>query len=198
MKLDKIKKIIAIMLAKYIKNFEKKVSLVIARILKEVKQGPIGIQGLSGKDGKDGLNGKDGLPGKDGINGKDGLRGKDGSSDTPEQIRNKLQTLKNDQRLDVSAIKGIKEMIDRLVPVGGIQYGGGMGQGDIYVETPVGEINSVNKTFTVSHDITLVVGFAIGGEAIHPDEYTTSGKIITFVTALHGDLSGKSFTIVYV
>lgn len=66
----------------------------------------VGAQGAQGKAGKDGvgIDGKDGENGQDGQNGGDG---KDGSPDTAEQVRDKLQTLTKEQRLDASAIKGI-------------------------------------------------------------------------------------------
>lgn len=77
-----------------------------------------GKDGADGKDGytpvknKDYFDGKNGRDGKDGINGRDGKDGKDGkvskaSSLTPIQIRNKLEELEDDSRLDASAIKNI-------------------------------------------------------------------------------------------
>lgn len=41
------------------------------------------------------------------IAGKDGADGKDGSPDTPVQIRDKLESLDGDEKLDISAIKGV-------------------------------------------------------------------------------------------
>ena len=64
-------------------------------------RGEIGPQGLDGKDGKNGLNGLDGKDGKDGINGVDG------TLLAPEEIRNKLETLGGEERLDASAIKNL-------------------------------------------------------------------------------------------
>jgi len=54
--------------------------------------------------------GKDGLDGSDGDDGKDGEAGKDGSPDLAEDIRNKLELLQGDERLDVSAIRGISKL----------------------------------------------------------------------------------------
>lgn len=70
-----------------------------------------GDKGEKGKDGKDGKDGKSGVDGKDGT---DGVDGKDGSQDTPEQIVEKLEGLKGDARLDISAIKGIDEVIKKI------------------------------------------------------------------------------------
>lgn len=49
--------------------------------------------------------------------GKDGEKGKDGSPDTPVQVKEKLETLKGDERLDASAIKNL--------PKAAMQFGGG-------------------------------------------------------------------------
>lgn len=76
-------------------------------------KGDKGDKGDKGEDGKDGytpIKGKDYFDGKDGESikgdkGDKGEDGKDGSSDKPIEIRDKLETLKGSQRLDVSAIK---------------------------------------------------------------------------------------------
>lgn len=78
---------------------------------KDGRDGRGGVDGKDGKDGIDGVNGKDGKDGRDGvngINGKDGKDGIDGSPDTAEDIRNKLELLSGDERLDSKYIKGIK------------------------------------------------------------------------------------------
>lgn len=72
-----------------------------------------GPKGEPGKDGKDGKNGKDGKDGIDGINGAPGAPGKDGSPDTAEQVRDKLQTLIKENRLDASAIKGLEDKVGK-------------------------------------------------------------------------------------
>lgn len=64
-----------------------------------------------GKDGKDGVNWKDG---KDWINGLDGIDGKDGSPDTPKQIKEKLESLEWNKRLDISAIKWIEKFQEKI------------------------------------------------------------------------------------
>lgn len=77
--------------------------------------GPMGPKGEKGSDGKDGKNGKDGytpVKDKDYFDGKDGADGLDGSPDTAEDIRNKLELLSGDERLDAKYIKNIPEEID--------------------------------------------------------------------------------------
>lgn len=43
--------------------------------------------------------------------GKDGEKGKDGSPDTPSQVKDKLESLKGDERLDASAIKNLPKQV---------------------------------------------------------------------------------------
>ncbi len=72
------------------------------------------------KQPKDGINGKDGKDSKSTEvikevllripKVKDGINGKDGSPDKPKDIRDKLESLKGENRLDISAIKGVKEL----------------------------------------------------------------------------------------
>ena len=90
------------------------------------KDGPQGPIGPKGKDGKDGAQGPIGPKGKDGKNGErgpigpKGKDGKDGSPDTAENIRNKLESLIGDDRLDKKAIRGLeyiptKKEFDKLL-----------------------------------------------------------------------------------
>src|SRR6185312_14780022 len=69
--------------------------------------GPKGDRGEQGKPGKNGKDGQDGVDGKDGENGKDGRDGKDGSPDTGLEIAKKLTELKDEDRLDISSLKGL-------------------------------------------------------------------------------------------
>ncbi len=87
----------------------KKKDFITTEIVKELQgdQGIQGEQGEKGDKGDQGEPGKDGTDGKDGLNGENGLNGTDGSPDTPIQIKDKLETLKDDKRLDVSAVKGL-------------------------------------------------------------------------------------------
>ena len=64
-----------------------------------------------GRDGRDGHDGKDGMSGRDGVDGKDG---KDGSPDMADDIRNKLELLFGEDRLDASAIKGLEKVSEQI------------------------------------------------------------------------------------
>lgn len=75
---------------------------------------------LNLKDGEPGAPGKDstipGPPGKDSfVPGPPGEPGKNGSPDKPIQVRDKLETLDGDERLDKKAIKGLEYIIDQPI-----------------------------------------------------------------------------------
>ncbi len=113
--------------------------------------GPKGDKGDSGKDGRNGLDGDDGKDGKDGMNGrdgKDGKDGKDGSPDTPEQIKAKLQSIKEEEnKLEISAIRDLRKELDELKrrPVGG-----GIVGRDIIKDIDISsQLNGVDKTFNI-------------------------------------------------
>lgn len=78
-------------------------------------KGDKGDKGDKGEKGDNGENGKDGIDGLDGLNGKDGENGKDGSPDTPEDIKIKLESLKDDARLDAFAIKNLPKFTREIV-----------------------------------------------------------------------------------
>lgn len=177
------------------------------------------MKAMDFQDGKDGADGRDGTDGKD---------GKDGSPDTGDEIKNKLEALKGDTRLDKTAIKGLEKILtgedlDRAISIldQRSQYlinktvkhdatlsGSGTdadplkvvssGSTTFYTETPSGTTDGVNKTYTVSHGITSIVTFAINGQFIHPQDYIATGTTITFNNALDSSYSGLNFTIVYV
>lgn len=82
--------------------------------------GKTGNTGNPGKDGKDGNPGKQGLKGEKGLrgfkgdqgnDGVDGEKGQDGSPDTPIEIKDKLEILRGEKRLDASAIKNLTNLI---------------------------------------------------------------------------------------
>jgi len=98
-------------------DLNKVLESVIGREGKAGLAGENGKQGEKGEAGKDGRNGIDGIDGKNGVSGRDGMNGKDGlngSPDNPGQIRDKLETLKGKERLDISAIDGLEEKIKEI------------------------------------------------------------------------------------
>ncbi len=108
-----------------IKEIKKEVTPIKGKDYFDGKDGKDGRNGKDGKDGARGLRGLSGKDGKDGRNGKDGKDGKDGSPDTPYEIRDKLSSLKGNERLDAKAIKNLAREIGSVTFTG---MGGGTSQ----------------------------------------------------------------------
>jgi len=109
--------------------------------LNEVKDGIQGVQGAKGDTGEQGES-------------IQGLNGADGSPDTPKLIRDKLEFLEADQRLDISAIRGLRKRLTKLEerPLGG-KGGGGLSYISLdqhFFEDEVPTNSGDNKTFTLS------------------------------------------------
>ena len=120
-----------------------------------------------------------------------------------KSIRDSLELLQGDERLDKSAIKGledefkgVREALSAGVTNMRIQ------QAFKYIlktEAPVGLINGSNTVYTVNSDIFAVFSMSINGETIAQlPNYTIAGKNITFSSALPSAYSGKDFEIKYI
>lgn len=84
-------------------------------------QGEVGMpgeRGVKGDKGERGEQGEQGEQGTGGENGRNGEDGKDGSPDTATEIRNKLEMLSGDDRLDKSFIKGLDEIEKNITRIG--------------------------------------------------------------------------------
>lgn len=139
-------------------------------------QGEIGERGERGPTGPEGKQGKQGVPG---LSGKDGKSGKDGTELSAEEIKNKLQFLKGEARLDASAIKNLPK--ER----GGMMHGGGAAL--TYNEVPSGAVDGANTTFTLANlpksgSVMLFVNGLLQRSGTGND-FTISGRTITMVTA---------------
>lgn len=79
--------------------------------------GPQGesIQGPPGTPGENGIQGPPGLPGENGAPGPMGPQGPAGSPDMAEDIRNKLELLSGDERLELKAVRGIA--VSNIAPI---------------------------------------------------------------------------------
>ena len=137
---------------------------------------------------KSGINGKNGI---DGINGVDGVNGNDGSQDTPEQVRNKIETLMGEERFDLSAIKGLRRILTKLEdrPLG--KGGGGFSLMHLNIHildpyAPTGSVNGSNKDFVLSNvpnpSASLKV-YVNGMKMQLTGDYTISNKTISMITA---------------
>jgi len=150
--------------------------------------GPQGIPGKNGRDGKDstvpGPKGEPGRDGKDstvpGPKGEPGRDGKDGNIKdlSPDEIRNALELLQGDERLDIKAIKGYES------PRGG----GGTSQ--IGLQFALAKMLKHQKFSTSSATTTLTLNDRVAGDVViwlryqgqmlHlGDQYTLSGSRIT-------------------
>jgi len=168
------------------------------------------------RDGKDGVNGRDG---KDGVNGRDGA---DGSSidenqviqevlkqiklpeqqaiifDSPDEIRNKLELLQGNERLDKSAIKGLDEELARVTA----SRSGGIGQPGVQlvlsklIKHQKFSTSSATTTSTLTHPVAgnVCIWLRYNGQMLHyGDQYTISGTTITYTFTL-GDSSEVEVT----
>lgn len=117
------------------------------------------------------------------------------------------KTPKNTKPIKKEKVEGLVELMDKIRRLQRSRFLGG-GTSDIgvkatlgrviFTETPSGDIDGANTEYTVSNTINAVMSFGINGQMIHSDEYTTSGRTITFTTALPAALSGTTFEITYV
>lgn len=86
------------------------------------EKGDTGEKGKDGLDGRNGLNGENGLngvQGERGENGPEGKKGENGSPDSAIEIKNKLESLSEDERLDYEFLKNspdIMKMIRSQLP----------------------------------------------------------------------------------
>jgi len=151
-------------------------------------QGPKGETGLPGIKGDPGIKGETGSQGITGIKGEKGPQGspgvpgsegKQGSPDTPKQVREKLEILKGSDRLDASAIKNLPEFMGgrRTLHRGGIQL--------IWSELlGTGDGSTVAFTLTKAPKTTSTLIMSVGGGLqFLTDDFTISGKTITFLIA---------------
>ncbi len=176
---------------------------VIASKLASVKDG---VDGAKGDRGERGPVGRAifGAKGDTGPQGPMGPQGIQGSPDSAEQMRDKLESLEGDERIDKSAIKGLEDELKRIesLPRGGGTSAMGVRQAFkliAHTEQPTGLIDGANLTYTLKNDVWWLAGFTLNGEQIAQlPNYTIAGRTITFATALPADYSGKDFEVKYI
>ena len=170
--------------------------------------GEDGIDGKDGLNGADGVNGRDGLDGlpgsdgNDGVNGENGIDGKNGSPDTSEQIRNKLEELKNEDRLDKSAIKGLEELekkIDDIKIKSNARVIAGPSANAIQVADLTSQCNGTLKTFTIPTISTplLLVGMQSPFIYIPTTHYIIGNKNITLTGTVEAPQTGQGLFLLY-
>jgi hypothetical protein len=101
-----------------------------------------------------------------------------------KSVRDSLELLQDDERLDVSAIKGLKDKFDEIMKMinkEGNKLGGYPWAVQRGIETPSGTINGTNKAFTVTHKPDYVT---LNGQIIYESAgYSFSNNTITFDSA---------------
>ena len=130
---------------------------------------------------------------------------KDGSPDTPLDIRNKLETLTGDNRLDKSAIRGIEE-IERVLkaPTDGKTFViGGRGRNSVHLYDLSSQLNGVLKTFTLPSNFGVIgVWCSSMPNAFRPTiDYTEGNKTITFTDEINASTTlaaGQTLILQYV
>jgi len=162
----------------------------------KLKDGYTPVKGkdyFDGKDGKDGI-GIIGAKGDKGEQGESiqGLNGADGSPDTPKLIRDKLEFLKEEEKLSIEAVRDLEERLQKLEerPLGGKSGWGfaysAMDRHFFDNETPTGTVNGTNKAFTLTKapnpSASLKV-YVNQGRMYLTIDYTFSSQTITFNTA---------------
>ena len=126
-----------------------------------------------------------------------------------EDMRNALEALPKGDKLAIEAIEDLpetlKELEDKIIRsnrgVGGVTNLRIIQafKTILKTEAPVGAINGVNKTYTLSQPIFAIFSMSINGETIAQlPNYTISDKSFTFATALPAAYSGKDFEVKYI
>jgi len=126
-----------------------------------------------------------------GVDYFDGEPGKNGSPDSPEQIRDKLQGLKGDGRLDQSAIKNLEERLRALEerPTGT----GGGGASQISLQYMLGKMLKNQRFNTSSATTTLTLNDKIAGDVCIWLRY--QGQMMHYGT--HYTISGTTVTLTF-
>ena len=133
--------------------------------------GPRGIDGVDGYSPIKGVDYFDGKDGKDGINGLDGKDGMDGLNQSAEDIKFKLESLKDEDRLDASAIKNIPKVI-------GLKGGGGGGVADILPGTNISVVRRGNKVTVNATSTAMGSGSSVYDEVAIDTTLTSSHDVV--------------------
>ena len=160
------------------------------------EKGDVGPQGIRGEKGEPGSDGKDSTA--PGPKGDKGDAGTDGSPDTADDIRNKLELLEGDDRLDIKAVKGADELERRLdtkissVPA---KMGGTGARQRVHIKDCTSQCDGSSKTFNVggSHfGIIGVFGTQFPQTYRPVIDYTETGNGFTLTAAVSAPETGQT------
>jgi len=118
---------------------------------------------------------------------------------TPIDIKKNLESLEGDKRLDVSAIKGIQEMVYLLTPR---KSSGGKGGGGstLRVDNLSNQCDGATRDFTTNYKIGsahLVIYSSFPTLFLPITDYTVSGNVVSISASLSAPASGQSLAIIY-
>lgn len=151
----------------FVKNLETALNAKIDARLAQIKNGKDGKDGAQGPKGDTGSRGPIGRTfiALRGQQGEQGVPGRDGSPDTPEEIRNKLESIQTeDEKLSISAIANLQGQLDAIkkgAKGSGMASGGTTAFGSI-VHSPKHEVFTMNGSDTT---VTLLEGVTADGHA---------------------------------
>lgn len=115
-----------------------------------------------------------------------------------EDMRNGLEVLQKDERLDVSAIKGLEEEIKKYAPAG---RGGGVRRVfQPYRDNFTSQTDGATKTFYLSREPLKIDTIMAWGTdfpiILDPDtDFTVNGKKFTLTDAVDAPTAGASFIV---
>lgn len=175
-----------------------KVDAKVERVTK--LQGPKGEQGEQGQKGEKGDKGDKGDTGAKGEKGDKGDKGEKGDTGdikdvSPEEIRNELELLQGDERLDKKAIRGIETIEERIqkIEIRPIGTGGGKPLLQLYTDgTKRGAVQYLN--LIAGSNVTLTYAYSGGRNDVTIS--AAGGTGVTTLLTVTGtiDDSNKSFT----
>ncbi len=152
--------------------------------------GPQGQEGRPGKDGKDSqVPGPKGDKGDPGQNGQDGKNGVDGNIKevSPQEVRDLLELLQGDERLDVSAIKGLDERLKKIPQALPTPAGGVMGRDLVRDIDLSDQLDGIKSTFNIAAVWTIISvdlsSYPYGSLRKNVD-YTWTPTAITFTATI--------------
>ena len=141
------------------------------------------------------------LKGKDYFDGEAGSPGKDGSPDTPEQIREKLESLKGEARLDKESIRGLEDEINGLKAViSNIPRGRAMGRAKSQITRRVdltSQVDGTTRSFTLPRDTLAVLGVQ-GSQfpfTMADVDFTLAGNVMTLGDQVATPVAGQTLVV---
>lgn len=154
----------------------------------EGKVGKQGIQGERGDKGDTGEKGEKGNTGEkgDSVKGEKGDKGEDGSLKeiAPQEVRDLLELLQDEERLDASAIKNLEKYVKQYAPKSSsAPSGGGIVGRDIVRNYDLSDqLDGVTKTFNLPALWSIIsVATSSFPNVLRPIvDYTNTSQSITF------------------